>query len=144
MKLTTLGKVVWRRSPSGETLGLSFLTLRYLLCRASSSSLFVAYCSSFVEQVRDNYGDDQVYFLEVVAFVKNVPYPVMKFLCEECGFGSPFRARTFVTEVFWNRFFLNVDLFVKQEVYNLYRDLGGFPQLFELVNENFGRDPDEE
>ena len=39
---------------------------------------------------------------------------------------------------------LNVDLFVKQEVYNSYCDLGGFPQLFELVNENFGRDPDEE
>ena len=60
--------------------------------------------------------------------------------CFSSGVGSPFRARAFVTEAYWDRFSVNLDLFVKQELYNSYRELGGFPQLFEIINESCGRE----
>ena len=53
---------------------------------------------------------------------------------------SVHRAQAFVTEAYWGRFSVNLDLFVKQELYNSYRELGGFPQLFEIINESCGRE----
>jgi len=131
---------------------------------------FVAYSPLFGGQVFARFAarlEAEKYLPEVVAFVKDVPYPVKKFLCEECGkfplswfcvifplsrlltppcfssgVGSPFRAEAFVTEAYWDRFSVNLDLFVKQELYNSYRELGGFPQLFEIISGACGLDSD--
>ena len=62
--------------------------------------------------------------------------------CFSSGVGSPFRAEAFVTEAYWGRFSVNLDLFVKQELYNSYRELGGFPQLFEIISGACGLDSD--
>jgi len=62
--------------------------------------------------------------------------------CFSSGVGSPFRARAFVTEAYWDRFSVNLDLFVKQELYNSYRELGGFPQQFEIISGACGLDSD--
>ena len=70
-------------------------------------------------------------------------FPLSRLLtlpCFSSGVGSPFRAEAFVTEAYWGRFSVNLDLFVKHELYNSYRELGGFPQLFELINESCGLD----
>ena len=62
--------------------------------------------------------------------------------CFSSGVGSPFRARAFVTEAYWDRFSVNLNLFVKQELSNSYRELGGFPQLFEIISGACGLDSD--